>query len=482
MFILLLIVSLINFIYIISQLILPFKTHNPLITNDQYTLELIKNSSDEIIVKTLLNNLIYVTIDIGKLNQKIEFFLNMKEYEFFLNIQEENFNSENKNFFPDLQYNNYILLKHILNFSYYNISLCESSFSGHLFEKVNIINETMNIIIMDNITKKEEEKEIRMFIPYKDSIKYDHRPAVLGLYLGNSFMLNLKGKIAIKPYNWIIKYSNFHKEEGKLIIGGLPHEYDNQNYKEENLRVSNVYIEENMHPEWRLKFIKSFIISKKNNTLNEYKINENNIACFNIEEFFILGSDDYFHIIQKLFFQDYINKGICQKQTHKKSQYVKDYFHFMCFFNGNKNEINTFFNNFPIPKFYQNDMDYNFTLNATDLFTIIPDNNRILFNVEFLENYNNWVFGKPFFKKYQLIFDDERKIIKYYIEKENENENINTQKDNKTFIYIIIIIFLIIIFFILGFLSSKYIFNKCNKKNQALELNDEYLINSKNDD
>ena len=35
-----------------------------------------------------------------------------------------------------------------------------------------------------------------------------------------------------------------------------------------------------------------------------------------------------------------------------------------------------------------------------------------------------------FFKKYQLIFDDERKIIKYYIEKENENENINTQKDN----------------------------------------------------
>ncbi|MEE6208507.1 MAG: hypothetical protein VZR95_10675, partial [Alphaproteobacteria bacterium] len=94
------------------------------------------------------------------------------------------------------------------------------------------------------------------------------------------------------------------------------------------------------------------------------------------------------------------NKGLCSKQTHKKSKYVSDYYHIICYFNGNKNEINSFLNNFPILKFYQSDMNYNFTLNATDLFTIIPDNNRILFNVEFLENYNNWVFGKPFFIAY----------------------------------------------------------------------------------
>ena len=267
----------------------------------------------------------------------------------------------------------------------------------------------------------------------------------------------------------MIKYNDIFNEEGELIIGGLPHEYDNAHFNEEQLRTSTVYIEGNMHPEWRLKFIKSYVVSNEKNSLNEYIIKEHNIVSFNIEEFFILGSDDYFNMIQKLFFKEYFNKGLCSKQTHKKSKYVRD-------FNGNKNEINSFLNNFPILKFYQSDMNYNFTLNATDLFTIIPDNNRVLFNVEFLENYNNWVFGKPFFKKYQLIFDDDAKIIRYYIEKENQKNNISN------YIIIIVILVLLTIFFILGFYFSKILFNKCYNKKKALELDDDYLFESKDDD
>ena len=83
-------------------------------------------------------------------------------------------------------------------------------------------------------------------------------------------------------------------------------------------------------------------------------------------------------------------------------------------------------------------MNYNFSLNSTDLFTIIPDNNRVLFNIEFLKDYNNWVFGKPFFKKYQLIFDDDSKLIKFYVENRRINYSIYN-KGIKYFSYVIIL-------------------------------------------
>jgi hypothetical protein len=48
----------------------------------------------------------------------------------------------------------------------------------------------INIIIKNNITKKQENKEINMFIQYKNTAIFDHRPGVLGLYFHNSFILS----------------------------------------------------------------------------------------------------------------------------------------------------------------------------------------------------------------------------------------------------------------------------------------------------
>ena len=476
------IIYFISLSFIICQLILPFKTYNPLITKNNDVIELIKKSSDEEIVKTLLHNLIYIKIEIGKINnisQKIDFFIDMKQNEFYFNILENpNFN-KTKIMYPDLQYNNYVLLKNILNFSYYNISLSKSSFySIHNLEK-DIANETINLSFKNNIYEKEERKEIRIYIPYKKSILYDHRPGVIGLSFGSYFILNLKDKIPIKLDNWIIKYNDYFNEEGELIIGNLPHEYDNKKYKKENLKMSKIYFEENKHPDWNLKFIKSFIILYNGNSLIEYQLKENTISTFRIEEFFILGSDEYYHKIINLFFNDYINKNICQKQMHKKTKYGKNYYHIICYFEGDKKKLNTFLNNFPTLKFYQKEMNYNFTLNATDLFTIIPDNNRVLFNIEFLENYNYWVFGKPFFKKYPLIFNDDEKMIKYYIEKDIKNRDKLYNKLYINSIKVIIICLLIFSFYIFYLYINKNV-KKYKTENNTFELN-EYFHYSSNE-
>ena len=152
----------------------------------------------------------------------------------------------------------------------------------------------------------------------------------------------------------------------------------------------------------------------------------------------------------------------------------------MCYFNGDINKRNKFLNNFPTIKFYQREMNYNFTLNWTDLFTIIPDNNRVLFNIEFLKGYNNWVFGKPFFKKYQLIFDEDSKSIKFYIEKESINYSIYNQ-GIKYLNYIIIVVLLVIILFILRLYRNKKIIFQYKKNDKVYELSDyfDYKINDK---
>ena len=116
-------------------------------------------------------------------------------------------------------------------------------------------------------------------------------------------------------------------------------------------------------------------------------------------------------------------------------------------------------------------MNFNFTLNATDLFTIIPDNNRVLFNIEFLENYNKWVFGKPFFKKYQLIFNDDSKTINYYVEQDIKNDSYYSVSLNfiKAIIICLLIISIIVIYFIIKKNAKQY---KSTKK--SLELS-EYI-------
>ena len=476
-----------------SILVLPFKTYNPLITKDENLLKLIKNSNDSEIIKTIIQNLIYITLDIGKIDiknkitsQKIDFFLNMDNYEFYINMLDKIYFDPEREFYPDLQYNNFTLLKSIINFTYYNISLSKSSFDPKYpmddLEDLNLLNETINLSIKNkSINEKAEKKDIRIFISYKDSLKYDHRPGLLGLYFRNKFISDLKDKVSLKSNDWIIKYTDCENEEGELIIGGLPHEFDSQHFNEDNLRNSKVYIEDNMHPIWSLKFIKSFIISNEDSVLNEINLEINKISSFKIDEFFILGTDEYYNIIQKIFFNEYIEKGICQKQTHKKSRYVKDYYHFMCYFNRDNQKRDNFLKNFPSLKFYQNEMNYNFTLNSTDLFTIIPDNNRVLFNVEFLEGYDNWVFGKSFFKKYQLIFDDDANIIKFYIDNEKENsDNSNDNEFSRNLKYYIIIFVLVVIFFILGIYIVKKFF-EMNSKKKALELteslDDKKIIN-----
>ena len=121
-----------------------------------------------------------------------------------------------------------------------------------------------------------------------------------------------------------------------------------------------------------------------------------------------------------------------------------------------------------------------------DLF--INENGIYYFQIIFSKNLD-WIFGKPIFKKYRIVFDQDKKIygIYKYYQKENKNENkiINNPNDNDSnnnrFIIFYVIIFILSLFVIIEsiFIIRKYLGNK--RPNELKDENDydNYLNNDK---
>ena len=81
----------------------------------------------------------------------------------------------------------------------------------------------------------------------------------------------------------------------------------------------------------------------------------------------------------------------------------------------------------------------------------------------------DWTFGVPFFKKYIVVFDMDKKIVGYYLNIELSNyekyENtFNYLKKVSVYLFIIIIILVIILYCFSKNISSKNINDELNEK------------------
>ena len=111
---------------------------------------------------------------------------------------------------------------------------------------------------------------------------------------------------------------------------------------------------------------------------------------------------------------------------------------------------------------------FEFTYN--DLF-IKGDNDFYYFQIIFpISVKNNWVFGKPLFKKYQMVFDQDRKTYGFYLKlNQNKNGNLNNSlKISWTLVVILVIISLILIYFL------KRLISKLPRRLKANELEDNF--------
>ena len=119
--------------------------------------------------------------------------------------------------------------------------------------------------------------------------------------------------------------------------------------------------------------------------------------------------------------------------------------------------------------------NYSFIFNSDSLWE--EKNGYKYFKIIKHEFYNDdWYFGKPFFQKYQLIFDYDNKKIGLYSKIFSDND-VNDDKNNgqNIIIYILIILGLSIIIVGLIFLIIK-IYKKFPKKKKANELIDDNYV------
>ena len=396
------------------------------ISIQSYIIYPFKKSTKELktYIEDLLQNDLEITIDIGKPSQKIDLNLRSKVYAFFVSSSEiglpyPTYNPKNSKTYIKLT-------KNVSNFER------QEFVKGYkIYESFLINQKEINYITLVLATK----------IAYNEAGALGLRLLKTHEFGGNlSFIYQMKQAANLDNYAFTLKYND--NENGELIIGSYPHLYDKK-YNEKNFYFSRAR-DIGSSIDWVLDFD---AIRYNNKTISgiitkcliqiEFGLI---LAPFNLKKYF---NDNFF-----------LNR--CQEKFYNKRN--------ITIIGCNKNIDITTFKDL---NFILRDIDYKFVLDYKDLF--IEQDNEYIFAIVFDNNTFNknphWILGKPFMKKYQLVYDLDRKIIGLY----KDNNNIEKQGNNYIYIFILIVLIVIIIALIVYIIY----YNKKPRKIKSFELDDE---------
>ena len=362
-------------------------------------------------------NKIYTNISLGYPPQNLKVNLNLNESKFL--ISNEIFNISN---------------------SFTNDLINENNF----YEKINLIinlnpNDFNNYIYTDK----------ECFVNYNFYFN-DNKENVFGLKLSNNSLLYNENLIYfLKRQNYLkenIFYFDF--EKNLFIIGIQPNEFNKEKYNNINYFSINTLD----YDKTSIKFNKIIIGN------NEYNLNNNSIIYFNVNYYGIKGTKEYYEYINKKFFNKYFNNNLCKKEFDNFDNIL-----IIC----NK-KINI--KNFPDLSFISNHINNSLILTKNELF--YKKNNKYYFLISFDKYQNdNWSLGLIFMKKYQPVFEEEKKTIKFYV-----NNQLKFKNHKNKIKFILYLFFLFVILF-LTFLIIKIYLNKPRKIHaNELEENVEYKL------
>ena len=414
------------------------------------------------IVSDLLS-LEYVTnIKIGEPTQTIRSFIDFTKFHFYIS---------------NVTSNREYLLENSLTFNTKDDH--DKILYTYSFVSGKYANDTLTIDLKDlNSNSSQNHIQIRDFVfsmPSEYKIKNRKMfPSSIGLgfsYSNSNSKLNFLTQLNLKK---VLNNTHFFFEfdddlSGKLYLGILPHELYTNKYFSDNFYKVYTNINNNLD-EW--SFRGNFIYNYNENE-NEFNVSINKknmklVLDLNLNG--IIMDYSYFPIFNKTFFHEYLNNGIC-KIKHD------EYYYIYC----EKDKINI--NNFKTIFFYQKDFNFTFKFDYNDLFII--KHNYYFFNIFFDVNGFNHLLraGKIFFRKYQLAFDYEQKMIGFYLDKP-EQKGLNLEDNNKNS-QLIIICSLIFVFIVLVFLIVIFIKYCCGNKGRKLrknEIDENYDYSIQNND
>ena len=385
---------------------------------------------------------IYTEFEIGTPSQKIKMDIRFDTYSILISNFSKitPFNSDISKTFQIL--NSSTFLNYYRHNHYYAYTIQENLLIKNKYCNLSINNFSFIFGIQSDIITNKNFNCLGLQIK-RNNIKSDR-----------NFIEQLKKLNIINSYAFTVKYLD--KDKGQIIIGEYPHEYNNEIYKDYNLRYVNTeYFGSEI--EWKLNFnnVSFFNVF---DSINEAKLDLNYLG--------ILASNFYHEIIYDNIFKDLIEKNIC---------YMSDIFdgHYFIYYCKENDILKRKFK--PI-YFYHKQLNYTFVLDYKDLF--LKNNNIIYFMMVFNQYTTSfWVFGEIFFRKYEFVFDQDKKIMGFYC----NNININRKLNNNKSLFIMIIIFILLIIIIMLLLFIKKIYNLKKKINKYVKDKELDFINMEND-
>jgi len=429
------------FLYLFLQIIEKTK-------NKSSTIEVKFNKYNSIqsndIILSNFNNDIYISLKVGNPHQNIEkIFLKSDTYELMISnktIDKNNYEKSESNTCKIISLPQYYSLKY--------------TYKGYILKDHFYLDNKENNQLMEiqNIT----------FI-YANMISNNLYTAVIGFQLdengvkkSKTFPEQLQELKYIKDSTWMIKYNT--ENEGYFYLGDILNDevfpkFNIQEYRKTNAIMFGYYLS------W------DFLFSQIE--FNDIKLGGPLQANLNINFGLISCTNETYKSIKNEFFNQYINNKICQElffDGEDKNNKIKN--------------INSKFNyivcdkslkikNFPTIYFYHTELDFVFELTYEDLF--IKSDDKIYFLcINEIKNYQRWVFGKPFFKKYNIIFDHNSKTIALY------GNNTKGKTNWILFEWIVVILLFIIFLILLYTLIRRYRLNhykSFEKKIKSDELN-----------
>ena len=282
-----------------------------------------------------------------------------------------------------------------------------------------------------------------------------------------SFITQMKNNNIINKKIYFLNYNDNDNDNGEIIFGVYPHEINDKYCKsciEENyIEMDNTFISD-IEIVWS---VKGYIYVGEN-MIYDYLSSIN----FELNKGFIIGSYNYKKNIEKNFF----NEKILKNEFFKKEIYMENNVleGFYCNKNIDITKIESLIINIDKIK-YKIEFTYEDLLNE--------NNEYLYFNVLFTSDTdtfkNDFILGKPFFKKYPIVFNINERVEKigFYYNLFNQNNNkIIRNNNNNSKINILKIILIIIgigIIVLLIYISIKY-FKKPRKQkvNELIEFFD----------
>ena len=258
-----------------------------------------------------------------------------------------------------------------------------------------------------------------------------------------SFLTQLRNQQLINKKVFFLKY-NAEDDNGEIVFGAYPHEIKDSSLEsciEKNyIEGDNIYTGD-FQIIWSLKGYIYFGEKLLFNYLSSID--------FELNQGFIIGSYSYKKEVLNTFFNDKIQKEECF--TNEIYQQKKAFDVYYC-----KKDVDI--SKFQNLKIIIDKIKYKIELNYNDLFTTNGD--YVYFNVLFTQDEddfkNDFILGKPVFKKYPLVFNLVRRNEKIgfynnFSYKKNSEDNINNNNEKnqngggKKLTVILIIIGIIII-------------------------------------